>query len=380
MKPTSMTLPDIFPLDLAAERASLGPALEDAVLEVLRSGQYVLGPEAARLEEDFAQICGTAHGVAVSSGTEALILALAALEIGPGHNVVTSPFSFFATASTIRWVGADVKLADVEYDTALLDADAAASAVDAATRAIMPVHLYGQMADVARLASTGLPIVEDAAQAHGAQRAGRGPGARIPGTAACLAAFSFYPTKNLGTAGEGGLVTTHDADLAQAVRLVRDHGSPTKYTHTRLGTNGRMSALQAAVLNVKLPYLEGWNERRNQNAHHYDQAFRDSEAVRPLARVPDGVHCFHQYTVRIDERVAERDRVLRALAERGVHCGVHYPTPIHLQPVARDWGYREGDFPNAERLSREVLCLPVHPFLAPADVDRIAETLLAVTG
>ena len=257
----------------------------------------------------------------------------------------------------------------------MLDPEAAAQAVDANTRAVMPVHLYGQMADVAGLAKIGLPIIEDAAQAHGARRDGRGPGAVVPGGPTAIATFSFYPTKNLGTAGEGGLVTTHDDDLAEAVRLVRDHGSPTKYTHTRLGTNGRMSALQAAVLNVKLPHLEEWNERRRTNAHHYDQAFAGSKAIRPLASAADSLHGYHQYTVRI---AGDRDAVLAKLGEHGVHCGVHYPTPIHLQPVAKDWGFGPGSFPNAERLAREVLCLPIHPFLAPADVDRVAETLLDV--
>lgn len=368
-------LPALYPLDLGAERALLGAELEEAVVRVLRSGQYVLGPEAEKLEQDFARYCGTKHGIAVSSGTEALILALRALEIGPGDGVVTTPFSFFATASSIRWCGADVELADVNYDTALLDPEAAAAAKSSKTKAFLPVHLYGQMADVHAFAKHGLPVLEDAAQAHGAQRDGRGPGAPLENGAPALATFSFYPTKNLGTAGEGGLVTTDDDALNTAVRLVRDHGSPRKYEHAVLGTNGRMSALQASVLNVKLPHLEGWNERRREIAHHYDQAFEDSESIRPLVQVPNSVHGYHQYTVRITAG-RDRDQVQKALAERGIHTGIHYSTPIHLQPLAADWGFRPGQFPNAERLATEVLCLPIHPFLSNTDVDRITETLL----
>jgi dTDP-4-amino-4,6-dideoxygalactose transaminase len=371
-----MQAPPIAPLDLAAERAALGPALEEAVLAVLRSGRYVLGPEVERFEADFARLCGVAHGVGVSSGTEALVLGLKALRVGPGDEVLTSPFSFFASASTIAWVGATPRFADVDPETALLDPAAARAALTPATKAIVPVHLYGQMADVRAFRALcdergrgAIGLLEDAAQAHGATRDGA-----APGQVGDAAAFSFYPTKNLGAAGEAGLVATDDDALAHRLRELRDHGSPAKYVHAQVGTNARMHAFQGAVLNVKLPHLAAWNARRAAIAARYDAAFAGSIAVRPLARIPGATHAFHQYTVRV---AGDRDRVQADLAARGVHAGVHYPMPIHLHEAARPWGYGPGDFPHAEALAREVLCLPIHPFLSDADADRVAEAVLA---
>lgn len=365
----------IAPLDLAAERAFLGPALEAAVLSVLRSGRYIQGPEVERFEADFARQSGVAHGVAVSSGTDALILGLRALGVGPGDEVVTSPFSFFASAAAIAWVGATPRLADVDPETALLDPGRAAAAVGPRTRALAPVHLYGQMADMrafrALADKRGLAVLEDAAQAHGAARDGA-----TPGTLGELAAYSFYPTKNLGAAGEGGLVSTNDAELARKLRELRDHGSPSKYVHTSIGTNARMHAFQGAVLNVKLPHLPAWNARRAELAARYDAAFRGSAYVKPLGRAPNAVHAYHQYTVRIEG--GRRDAVLQGLAAQGIAAGVHYPRPIHLHEAARPFGYGPGDFPVAEDLSLSVLCLPVHPFLEDAQGDRVAEAVLTL--
>ena len=375
---SSSAVQPIYPLDLAAERAEVHDELHAAVARVLDSGQYVLGPEVSAFEAEFAALCGVAHGVAVASGTDALIVALRAMGIGPGDEVITSPFTFFASAASIALVGATPVLADVEYDTALLDPAAVAAAVGENTRAIMPVHLYGQLADMEALgalaAKRGLMILEDGAQAHGATRGGAACGAR--GTAGT---FSFYPTKNLGAAGEGGLVVTDDAELAERMRQVRDHGSPQKYVHAHLGMNSRMQALQGAVLRVKLPHLARWNARRDQLAARYAAAFAGSEAVRPLRVEPGVVHAWHQYTV----RVKDRDAVQAQLAERGIHAGVHYPVPVHLQEAARCWrtdGFAAGEFPAAEALAREVLCLPVHPFLADADVDRVAAVLLELAS
>jgi dTDP-4-amino-4,6-dideoxygalactose transaminase len=368
----------IHPLDLAAERAELGGALLAAVERVLASGQYVLGPEVEALEAEIAALSGVAHGVAVASGTDALVVALRALGVGPGDRVITSPFTFFASAASIALVGATPVLADVDYETALLDPAAAAREVDARTKCILPVHLYGQLADVRALRALadahGLSLLEDGAQAHGAARDGLACGAL--GDAGT---YSFYPTKNLGAAGEGGMIVTTDGELAARMRRVRDHGSPRKYVHAEIGLNSRMQAIQAAVLRVKLPHLARWNARRQAIAERYARAFAGSRAVRPLRLVPETRHAWHQYTV----RVAERDAVQRALAERGIHAGVHYPRPVHLQEAARAWkpeGYRTGDFPAAEALAREVLCLPVHPYLGDADVDRVAQELLAVAG
>jgi dTDP-4-amino-4,6-dideoxygalactose transaminase len=368
----------IAPVDLAAEREALGPALEEAVLRVLRSGRYVLGPEVEALERDFAALHGVEHGVAVASGTDALWLGLKALCVEPGDEVVTSPFTFFASAGCIALVGARPVLADVDYETALLDPTKAEAAITSRTSCLLPVHLYGQLADMRAFRSMadarGLRILEDGAQAHGAQRDGY-----ACGQVGDAGTFSFYVTKNLGAAGEGGMVLTGSEETARGLRMLRDHGSPAKYVHSFVGTNSRMHALQAAVLNVKLPHLEAWNARRRELAARYDAAFDGSEVVAPLAPVPGGTHVYHQYTVRIRGQ-RSRDDVARELGRQGIACGVHYPTPVHVQEAARPWGYGPGDFPVAERLAREVLCLPIHPFLADADADRVAAALLGAAG
>jgi dTDP-4-amino-4,6-dideoxygalactose transaminase len=366
--------PAIQPVDLAAERECLGPALEEAVLRVLRSGRYVLGPEVEALERDFAHLHGVEHGVALATGTDALWLSLLALGVEPGDEVVTSPFTFFASAACIALVGARPVLADVDYDTALLDPAKADAVCSARTKCLLPVHLYGQLADMRAFREVAdrrrLRILEDGAQAHGARRDGY-----ACGSLGDAGTFSFYVTKNLGAAGEGGLVLTRSAEVARELRLLRDHGSPSKYVHARIGTNSRLHALQAAILNVKLPHLERWNERRRELAQRYDAAFRSSRAVAPLARVRGGTHTYHQYTVRIRGGRA-RAEVQAELSGQGIACGVHYPTPVHLQEAARPWGFGPGDFPASERLANEVLCLPIHPFLSDGDADRVAEALL----
>lgn len=366
----------ITPIDLAAERAELGPALEDAVLRTLASGKYVLGPEVEKLEQDFARLHGAKHGIGLATGTDALWLGLLALGVEPGDHVVTTPFTFFASAAAIALVGAKPVLADVDPETALLDPAAAEGALDARTTCLLPVHLYGQLADVRAFRALadrrGLRLLEDGAQAHGARRDGE-----ACGTLGDAGTFSFYVTKNLGAAGEGGLVLTQRDDVALALRRLRDHGSPQKYVHARIGTNSRLQALQAAILNVKLPHLERWNARRRELAARYDAAFAGSRTVLPLARAPDATHAYHQYTVRI-RGGRTRDQVLAGLAEQQIFAAVHYPTPVHLQEAARPWGYGPGDFPQAEALAREVLCLPIHPFLAPSEVERVAERVLAL--
>lgn len=364
----------IHPIDLVAERAALGPALEQAVLAVLRSGQYVLGPEVERFERDFARMHGCAHGIGVANGTDALVIGLKALGVQAGDRVVTTPFTFFASAGAIAWIGATPALADVDPDTALLDPRQAEAAIDARTTCILPVHLYGQMADMKAFRAIAdrkkVTVLEDAAQSHGARRDGE-----TSGSLGDAAAFSFYPTKNLGACGEGGFIATRRADVAERARRLRDHGSPVKYQHHEIGTNSRLQGLQGAVLNVKLPYLAAWNERRRALAARYDRAFRASRAVVPLAVAADSTPVYHQYTVRIRGELS-RDALLEALKARAIFAAVHYPTPVHLQAAARTWGYGPGDFPHAEALAREVLCLPVHPFLTDGDVDRVAEHVL----
>ncbi len=376
MSAATTTPKPIAPIDLAAEREALGPALEDAVLRVLRSGQFVLGPQVEALERAVAILHGVPHAIGVASGTDALWLGLLGLGVEPGDRVLTSPFTFFASAASIALIGAVVRLADVDPHTALLDPASVAQHLDGKVRCILPVHLYGQLADMRALQalaqSKGLTLLEDGAQAIASRRDDYACGEI--GDAATL---SFYVTKNLGAAGEGGMIVTRHEHVAQRLRRLRDHGSPAKYVHAMVGTNSRLHALQAAVLNVKLPHLSSWNARRARIAQRYDRAFEGNPFVAPLRVAPGAVHTYHQYTVRI--RCSRgRDGVQAALAERHIGAGVHYPTPVHLQEAARGWGYARGDFPHAESLAREVLCLPVHPFLSDQDVDRVIEALLAL--
>lgn len=365
----------IGPVDLAAERAALGGAVEAALQRVLASGQYVLGPEVETFERAFASYQGVEHGIGLASGTDALALPLLALGLQPGDHVLTTPFTFFASAGAIAWIGAVPRFADVDPETALLTPESARAALDAHTRCILPVHLYGQLCDMRGFRSLaderGLLLLEDAAQAHGSRRDGLSAG-----QAGDAAGFSFYPTKNLGCPGDGGLVLTRRAEVASALRRMRDHGSAQKYVHEEFGTNSRLAAMHAAVLNVKLPLLERWNERRRAIAALYDAAFARSEAIRPLTRAPGALHAYHQYTVRVKSR-AGRDELAAKLRERKIATGVHYPAPVHLQKAAAGLGYRAGDFPAAEALAREVLCLPVHPFLTDAQVERVAAAVLA---
>jgi len=371
MKTTSRRIATI---DLAGEREELGEELFEAARRVIASGQYVLGPEVEAFEREFAELHGVDHGVGVASGTDALWLGLLALGVEPGDHVVTSPFTFFASAATIALVGARPILADVDPDTGLLNCEQAAAAVDAKTTCIVPVHLYGQLADVRafrRLADErSLSILEDGAQAHAARRDGC-----ACGTLGDAGTFSFYPTKNLSAAGEGGLVVTRHEHVARRLRELRDHGSARKYVHSRIGTNSRLHALQAAILRVKLPHLERWNARRRALARIYDGAFAGHPEVAPLRVAAGATHVYHQYTLRI-RGPGSRDEVLAALAEQGIAAAIHYPVPVHLQEAARPWGYGPGDFPFAEALAREVLCLPVHPFLTDGDARRVAAAVL----
>lgn len=365
----------IQPIDLAAERAALGSAVYDAVQRVIDSGRYVLGPEVECFERDFAAFHGVRHGVGVASGTDALWLGLLAVGVRAGDHVITSPFTFFASAASIALIGAVPRFADVDYESALIDPHQVESAIDSRTTAILPVHLYGQLCDMRALRAIAdhhrLRIVEDGAQAHGARRDGYACGA-----IGDVGTFSFYVTKNLGAAGEGGMVLSNQELTAIALRALRDHGSPAKYVHERVGTNSRLHAIQAAILNVKLPFLERWNARRRELAARYDRAFAGSETVAPMRVEPGALHAYHQYAVRI-RGTRTREQLAQRLLERKIVTSVHYPLPVHLQAAAQPWGYGPGDFPHAERLAREILCLPIHPFLSDADVDRVAESLLA---
>lgn len=372
-------LAPIGPMDLASERAELGAALDEAVLRVVQSGQYILGPEVLAFEKEFARFQGAAEGIGVANGTDALVLCLKACCIGPGDEVITTPFSFFASAGAIAWVGATPRLVDVERGSALISVPAIEAAITPRTRAIVAVHLYGQLCDLKALRALcdrrKLFLIEDAAQAHGAERA-----SVRAGQLGDLTAFSFYPTKNLGALGDAGMVLTRDADTAVRVRRLRDHGSPAKYVHQEIGTNSRLDAVQAAALRIKLPHLERWNHRRRELAARYAQAFAGHPGLVAPDTLPGSLPCWHQYSLRFKGGAAVRDHVKHELQTRGVTASIHYPTPIHLQPVAAAlWNMRPGEHPEAEAWASEVLCLPIHPFLTPAQVDRIAEAILHLT-
>jgi len=352
-------------IDLKRQHEALRAELMEAAARVLDSCRFVLGPEGQALERELADLCGARHGVGTGSGTDALLLALKAVGVRPGDEVITSAFSFVASATTIVMAGATPVFVDVEPGTFNLDPARVERAITPRTRAIVPVHLYGQVAamdvlgDLAR--ARGLVIVADAAQAVGATYAGRPAGSWSD--VACL---SFYPTKNLGGCGDGGMVLTSRDDIAQAVRRLRDHGSPRKYEHVELGYSSRLDELQAALLRVKLPHLPAWNETRRSIAARYRELLRGAPLV--LAEdVAPARHIYHQFTV----RTPKRDALVAALAEAGIGTAVHYPIPIPAQPM---FAMPDADraFPHATRASAEVLSLPCFPELSDEEIQTVA--------
>ena len=360
-------------LDLSAQYRAIGPALEEAVVAAMRSGAFVLGPPVEAFERAFAAYCGTEHAVAVSSGTSALHLALLAAGVGPGDEVITVPMTFVASVAAIVYTGATPVLVDIDPKTLTMDPARLEAAIGPRTRAVMPVHLHGRLADMDAIGEIarrrGLAVIEDAAQAHGAERGGVRAGAF--GEMGC---FSFYPGKNLGACGEGGAVTTDDAALAHAVRSLRDWGQEGKYNHVRHGFNFRMDAVQGAALGVKLPHLDGWNAARRRIANLYHEGL-GGDLGRPLG--PIGAdHACHVYAVRARGRDALRD----ALARAGVATNVHYPTPVHLQPAYAGLGHARGAFPASEAYADETLSLPLFPELSRGDTGRVIEAMNTLTA
>ena len=357
-------------LDLGAQYQQVGAELETAVLQVLRSGRYILGEPVAQFERDFADYCGTRHAVAVNSGTSALHLALLAAGIGRGDEVITTPFTFVATVAAILLAGARPVLVDVDPVTLTLDPAQVEAAISPATKAIIPVHIYGQMADMDPLMllanRRGLVVIEDACQSHGAEYRGRRAGGL--GLAGC---FSFYPGKNLGACGEGGLLVTDSDAVATAARCLRDWGQKERYNHIAKGFNYRMDAIQGAALGVKLKYLEEWTEKRRRHARHYDQLLHGIGPIERPVEMRGRRHVYHVYAIR------SRDRTMlqESLAAQGIQTGLHYPIPVHLQPAYADLGYRRGDFPVSELAAQQVLSLPIYPELTPAQIDTVAEAI-----
>lgn len=364
-------------IDLCREHEAIAGEVREAVERVLDAQAFVLGEEVAEFETEVARFCDSREAVGCNSGTDALILSLMALDIGPGDEVITSPFTFFATASAIHRVGATPVFVDVDQTSFNLDVTKVEEAITPRTRAVIPVHLFGQCVDMEPLwrisVAHGLHVVEDACQAIGASYRGRRTG--VLGTLGC---FSFFPTKNLGGAGDGGIVTTDDRELAQRLRRLRVHGDVGGYEHVEVGLNSRLDALQAAILRVKLQHLPAWTAARRTNAARYERLFQHydpSGVVTPTTR-PGCEHVFNQYVVRIGDDA--RDAVLAGLRSRGVGCAVYYPTPLHLQPCFASLGYLPGDLPEAERASREVLALPIHPGLTSTEQERVVATITEV--
>ena len=362
-------------LDLTRYDDDLKRDIARAVEGVFASGRFVLGPANDAFERELASALGVRHAIGVSSGTDALLVSLMALGVEPGDEVVTSPFSFFASAGVVSRLGAKPVFVDIDPSTFNLDAARLEEKLTPRTKAIQPVHLYGQCADMGPILEIarrrGIPVVEDACQAIGASWQGK-----PAGTLGELGAFSFYPTKNLGGAGDAGAVTTADDRLAELVRRLRVHGSTVTYHHDRVGGNFRMDAVQAAVLTAKLPRLSAWNERRRAIAKRYDARFAEAARAGRIglpAEASGRRHVYHQYVV----RVPHRDDVRRRLTERGVATSVFYPIPLHLQDCFRDLGGRESDFPQAEKAAREVLALPMFPQLTDDEIERVADAVVA---
>lgn len=358
-------------MDLKAQYRSIRDEVLKAVEGVLEGGRYILGPEVKALEEEVAALCGVDHGVGVANGTDALVLVLDALGIGPGDEVITTPFTFFATAESISRVGATPVFVDIDPGTFNLDASEIRRRITPRTKAILPVHIFGQPADMDEVMEvaeeSGLWVIEDACQAIGAEYRGRKVGSL--GHAAC---FSFFPTKNLGGYGDGGMIVTDDESLARKLRSLRVHGRTpeSKYINAAIGYNSRLDELQAAVLRVKLRRLEQWNGARRRKARLYDELLRDLPVQTPV-EAADRSHIYHLYIIQTEKR----DELVEHLKRHGIASGVYYPIPLHLQQVYRSLGYREGSLPRAEQVAKRTLALPLYPEIPEESIRRVAETV-----
>jgi dTDP-4-amino-4,6-dideoxygalactose transaminase len=356
-------------VDLKAQYLGIKCEVDAAIHGVLDSSQFTLGAEVAAFEREFAAYCDTAHGIGVNTGTSALHLALLAAGVGPGDEVITVPFTFVATVSAIDYTGARPVFVDIDPRSFTMDVAAIEAAITPRTKAILPVHLYGQMADMDPILAIarrrGLIVIEDACQAHGARYKGR-----RAGSLGDLGCFSFYPGKNLGACGEAGMVVTSNADHAHRVAMLRDWGAETKYQHVLKGYNFRMETIQGAVLRVKLRRLEAWTEARRSLAARYDRRLALGGVAGPQV-MAYARHVFHLYVV----RTQDRQRWQEDLLAQGIHTGIHYPTPVHLLPAFASLGYRAGQFPQAERAAREVLSLPMYAELGEAQCEEVARAV-----
>jgi len=367
-------------LDLKAQYARIGDKIDLAVQRVFESQHFILGPEVVELERELAAYCGCAYAVGCASGSDALLLGLMAIGIGQGDEVITSPYTFFATAGSIVRLGATPVFVDIERSTFNLDCRQLERAITKRTKAIMPVHLFGQCVDMGPMLKmakdAGIAIIEDAAQAIGAEYDGR-----RAGSLGRVGAFSFYPTKNLGGAGDGGALTTNDQELAAKLSSLRTHGARKKYYHDSVGVNSRLDALQAAILRAKLAYLDEWADARRGNASVYRRLFAQSgleergTVVLPV-EAGWGWHVYNQFVIRVEDR----DGLRKFLAERGVGSEIYYPVSLHLQACFKDLNYKSGDLPESERAAEESLAIPIYPELSQSDQEYVVETIASFYG
>ncbi|MDA1230209.1 MAG: DegT/DnrJ/EryC1/StrS family aminotransferase [Planctomycetota bacterium] len=367
-------------IDLVAQYQTIRDEVRETVDRCFESQSFILGEEVSLLEQEIAAYCDSRYAIGCASGTDALILALLTAGVKPGDEVITSPFTFFASAGAIHRVGATPVLVDIEPDSFNICPEQVERAITSKTSAIMPVHIFGQCAEMTPLwrlsAANGIPIIEDAAQAIGAEYQGRRAG--VLGSIGC---FSFFPTKNLGGAGDGGIMTTDNPEIAQRLKRLRVHGDKGGYNHVEVGFNSRLDALQAAVLRVKLRHLDSWTAGRTRNAARYQELIAASgltDAITLPAVLPDRRHVFNQFTTRITG--GHRDEVVKSMREQRIGCAVYYPVPLHLQECFAYLGYEKGDLPEAERASEEVLSLPIYTELPEAHLERIVEGLANALG
>lgn len=369
-------------VDLTWQNQPLHPEITQAIQTVIEQGDFVLGKALAEFETAFAQACGVEYAVGVASGTTAIALGLQARGIGAGDEVLVPANTFVATLMGVIQAGAKPILVDCHLDTALIDLSAAAQRITPNTRAILPVHLYGQMVSPRKLEdfarSYNLIIFEDAAQAHLASREGY-----RAGSVGVAAGFSFYPSKNLGAFGNGGMLVSNDPEITQKARSLRNYGAPSKYFHTDIGTNSRLDSIQAAILNVKLPHLEGWNRSRHQAARQYDQLLAPlaDKGILPIRDETETGHVYHLYVIRILPHCpVDRQQLQEELTAVGIQTGIHYPIPCHLQPAYRYLGYQQGDFPNSEILCEEILSLPMYPGISKEQIETVVEQITSIIG
>lgn len=367
----------IPPVDLTRQYKQIQAETDLAVLKILNSGRYIGGETVITFEQEFANYTNVAECVSCNSGTDALFLALKALNIGEGDEVITTPFSFFATAEVISRVGAKPVFIDIDLNTFNLDTTQIEQAITDQTKAIIPVHIFGQPVNMTELMSIArthnLYVIEDCAQATGAVW-----GQHKVGSIGDVGCFSFFPTKNLGACGDGGAITTNNRAIANQIRVLKEHGSPLRYRHDFIGINSRIDAVQAAILTIKLRYLDGWNKQRQQAAQYYQELLQSVSLLKLPQATVEGGGVWNQYTVRIAQKQsdrAERDLVKEILLEKGIISMIYYPIPLHLQPVYRDLGYQKGQLPKVEQAAREVLSLPIFPGILEAEQEQVAYAL-----